>query len=288
MTVVSPSQITASFAIASNAASGAATVTVSTSNGTTSPVTFTVLVPAVFTPIRVNSGGPAFTDPLGQVWSADYGSVNGGAWGKVVPVYSTNTPTLYQTENHGSSLAYTFSVPNGNYLVNLKFAEIFYTAAGLRVFNVSHQRPDRPLQLRYRRPGRRRLHRRRPPVPGHRHGGADRHPIPPCDLYPKVDAIEILNPAPPAPTVSSISPANASVGASVPVTINGTNLNAAVVVSAGPNIKVSNVTVVSATQITATFAISATAATGATNVTVTTAGGTSGAKHHLQFNSAHI
>ena len=43
-------------------------------------------------------------------------------------------------------------------------------------------------------------------------------------------------------------------------------------------ITVSNTTVVSATQITATFTIAGNAATGAQNVTVTTSGGTSGAQ----------
>ena len=237
-------------------------------------MTFTVLAPAVFTPIRVNSGGPAFTDPLGQVWSADYGYVNGGAWGKVVPVYSTNTPTLYQTENHGSSLAYTFSVPNGNYLVNLKFAEIFYTAPGLRVFNVSinGQTVLSNFDIVAQAGAAFTAVDRQFPVTVT--GGQIVIQFPPVISTPKVDAIEILNPAPPAPTLSSISPANASVGASVPVTINGTNLNAAVVVSAGPNIKVSNVTVVSATQITATFAVASPAPAGPVNVTVSTPGGT--------------
>jgi hypothetical protein len=61
----------------------------------------------------------------------------------------------------------------------------------------------------------------------------------------------------------------------VPVTLSGTNLNTDVIVNAGPNINVSNVNVVSATQITATFAILSTAPSGAAAVTVSTAGGKS-------------
>jgi hypothetical protein len=82
---------------------------------------------------------------------------------------------------------------------------------------------------------------------------------------------------PPAPTLTSVSPASGVQGTSVPVTLAGTNFvaGAAVAVS-NTGVIVSNVAVVSTTQITATLIISATAATGAANVTVTTSGGTSG------------
>ena len=45
-------------------------------------------------------------------------------------------PALYQTEPYGA-FSYNFTVPNGNYTVLLKFAEIYFTTAGQRVFNVS-------------------------------------------------------------------------------------------------------------------------------------------------------
>ncbi len=43
---------------------------------------------------------------------------------------------MYQTERNGN---FTYSIPlaNGNYDVTLKFSEIYYTAPGQRVFNVS-------------------------------------------------------------------------------------------------------------------------------------------------------
>ena len=63
-------------------------------------------------------------------------------------------------------------------------------------------------------------------------------------------------------------------GTAVPVTITGTNLLSDVVINAGPNITVNNITVVSATQVNATFNVSASAPLGQANVTVTTEGGT--------------
>jgi malectin (di-glucose binding ER protein) len=45
---------------------------------------------------------------------------------------------LYQSERYGiPSFAYRFTVPNGTHRVTLKFAEIFFTQAGQRVFNVA-------------------------------------------------------------------------------------------------------------------------------------------------------
>ena len=83
---------------------------------------------------------------------------------------------------------------------------------------------------------------------------------------------------PPAPTLASVSPASGVQGTSVPVTLTGTNFVAgATVATTSSGITVGSVTVVSATKITATLTIAASAALGAANVTVTSTGGTSGA-----------
>ena len=89
-----------------------------------------------------------------------------------------------------------------------------------------------------------------------------------------------LNQAAPvsAPTLTSISPNSGARGASVPVTLTGTNFIAGASVSSGnAGVSVGTVTVVSSTQITTTFTISSSASLGAGNVTVTTGGGTTGA-----------
>ncbi|HEX4004722.1 MAG TPA: DUF6519 domain-containing protein [Acidobacteriaceae bacterium] len=47
-------------------------------------------------------------------------------------------PALYQTERYGNSFSYTFNgLPVGYYQVTLKFAEIFWQSAGIRIFDVS-------------------------------------------------------------------------------------------------------------------------------------------------------
>lgn len=99
--------------------------------------TWTVSNPSGFTPIRISSGG-AYTDSLGQVWSADYGYLQGSTYSTSAAITGTSDQRLYQTERWNQpSLTYQFSVPNGNYTVTLKFAEIYDTAPGQRYMNAT-------------------------------------------------------------------------------------------------------------------------------------------------------
>ena len=80
--------------------------------------------------------------------------------------------------------------------------------------------------------------------------------------------------APSQPVLSSIAPGSGNQGASVAVTLTGSNFAAgATLAIGGTGVSASNVMVVSATKITATFVIAATAATGAHSVTVNGASG---------------
>jgi hypothetical protein len=90
---------------------------------------------SAFSPIRVNAGGPNYTDPMGQIWSADTGFTGGGIGSTTAAISQTNTPVLYQTERFGTQ-TYQFTAPNGSYNVTLKFAEAYFTQSGKRVFNV--------------------------------------------------------------------------------------------------------------------------------------------------------
>lgn len=90
--------------------------------------------------------------------------------------------------------------------------------------------------------------------------------------------VTVKAPAPPVPTLSSIAPNSGTQGTSVAVTLTGSNFQAGATVGvSGGGVSVSNVKVVSATQITATFTIGTNAGTGNRNVTVATSAGTSGA-----------
>ena len=52
-------------------------------------------------------------------------------------VTNTNDSGLYQCERYGNPFTYVFNVPAGSYQVTLKFAELYQTASGARVFDVS-------------------------------------------------------------------------------------------------------------------------------------------------------
>lgn len=98
----------------------------------------TVVQLGFFTPIRVNAGGPSHIDPLGVAWSADTGYDQGSTYSAATPPTGTLTPYLYQSEHFNRGpFQYKFNVPNGTYTVTLKFAEIYYTQAGQRIFNVA-------------------------------------------------------------------------------------------------------------------------------------------------------
>lgn len=88
--------------------------------------------------IRVNAGGPAYTDASGHNWAADGGFNGGGTYATAAAIANTTMPVLYQTEHYGNgaTLEYTAAVSNGPSTVTLKFAEIWFTAAGQRVFNI--------------------------------------------------------------------------------------------------------------------------------------------------------
>jgi hypothetical protein len=99
---------------------------------------------------RVNCGSGTYTDTRKNLWLADQAYSTGG-WGYVGTnrntysvgnaITNTTDPVLYQSEsyfNPGNG-AYRFTVPNGNYRVTLKFAEIYngITPSNPRIFSVA-------------------------------------------------------------------------------------------------------------------------------------------------------
>lgn len=91
---------------------------------------------------RVNAGGSAYTDTLGNIWSSDTGYNVGNATTSGASIAGTSDPTLFQSnrwdDGNSPELQYTFTAPDGWYEVNLYFAETWSGAfdVGRRVFNV--------------------------------------------------------------------------------------------------------------------------------------------------------
>jgi hypothetical protein len=95
------------------------------------PLTITFFV----TQLRVNAGGSAYTDAAGGRWAADVAFSGGTKASTTAAIAGTPDPTLYKTERYGN-FSYNIPVPNGPYTVTLLFAEIYWTGAGKRVFDV--------------------------------------------------------------------------------------------------------------------------------------------------------
>ena len=127
----------ATFTVTSLAVGASASVTITATFGGAKTATLTVTPPASFKPVRINSGGPAYTDSLGQAWVADTSYTGGSVYTTTSTITNTADPTLYKTSRYGSSFKYVITAPAGSYSVTLKFAELYWTSAGKRVFNVA-------------------------------------------------------------------------------------------------------------------------------------------------------
>ncbi len=93
--------------------------------------------PVVSSVWRVNAGGPLYPDSWGNTWTADTNFNSGTARCVTNTVTNTGDSALYQCERYGNPFTYTFNMPAGSYQVTLKFAELYQTAAGARVFDVT-------------------------------------------------------------------------------------------------------------------------------------------------------
>jgi hypothetical protein len=75
-------------------------------------------------------------DNLGRTWAADTGYTGGAAWMGGGTINNTLSQSLYLSERYGT-FSYEFAVPNGSYVITLKFAEMAYTQSGQRQYNIS-------------------------------------------------------------------------------------------------------------------------------------------------------
>jgi hypothetical protein len=91
-------------------------------------------------PLRINAGGPAYTDGSGTTWKTDQYYVLGldgvnRTESTTQLIAGTTNPVMYQT-GRWCSRGYALPIGNGSFTLRLHFAEIIDTAAGNRIFNV--------------------------------------------------------------------------------------------------------------------------------------------------------
>ena len=68
------------------------------------------------TTVRVNCGGPQYTDSKGNVWKADFGFSGGKPLTNSGAISGTPDPTLFETFRWDPG-NYVFQVPNGKYQI---------------------------------------------------------------------------------------------------------------------------------------------------------------------------
>ena len=85
--------------------------------------------------VAVNSGGGAVTTG-GVAYLADQYFSGGSTYQTAAGIAGTTDDALYQNERWGN-FSYALPVANGSYAVTLQFAEIYFNAAGQRVFDVT-------------------------------------------------------------------------------------------------------------------------------------------------------
>jgi hypothetical protein len=94
-----------------------------------------------FVTLRVAAGQMLpVTDAQGQTWSADTGYTGGTPDVATSPVTiaGTDSPALYNGQRYGNpTFSYAFDVPDGNYTVTLRFAELYVTGPGMRLFGIA-------------------------------------------------------------------------------------------------------------------------------------------------------
>jgi hypothetical protein len=83
----------------------------------------------------VNAGGLAYVDANGIKYRADGQFSGGDTYTTSAAIAGTKDDSLYQSLRYGD-FSYSIPVANGDYVVTMKFAEIYYTQVGERVFNV--------------------------------------------------------------------------------------------------------------------------------------------------------
>jgi Malectin domain/Viral BACON domain len=120
------------------------TVTISAADATPASqavgVTFTLSPASTSAPVlSINCGGAAFTAVDGTNWSADEYYSGGDLLYTGYLITGTQDLPLYRSARRGLYGDFSYSIPlaNGSYLLKLRFAELAYTAAGQRVFNVT-------------------------------------------------------------------------------------------------------------------------------------------------------
>ncbi len=91
---------------------------------------------ALFIPVFANTDGGAYTDSLGNVWTATPCPPSSHTYSASHSIANTPDQAIYKKECWGA-MTFTLPVTNGAHVVTLKFAELYWNGPGQRLFNVA-------------------------------------------------------------------------------------------------------------------------------------------------------
>jgi hypothetical protein len=111
--------------------------TSTTTSPSPSPTTTTTTTGGTPFSVRINAGSTGYTGPGGAVWSSDTDYSGGFTYSTTHGIAGAKDQQAFQSERAGMS-GYAIPVPQaGVYRVTLDLAEIYWTAAGKRIFSVT-------------------------------------------------------------------------------------------------------------------------------------------------------
>ena len=87
-------------------------------------------------PLRINVGGKDYVDEFGQYWMADRYFEDGSISQTNETIRNTSDAPIYQSGRYAKTMDYHIPVANGIYTVDLHFAEVQWSAADQRTFNI--------------------------------------------------------------------------------------------------------------------------------------------------------
>ena len=132
--------------LAAGTYTGSITVTAAGASGSPATVAVTLTIaadpppPTTASSVNINCGGIAMTTSDGTTWAADEDFTNGEVLYASSSIANAAAADyyLYRSARAGLYTDFSYAIPvsNGSYVVTLRFAELQYSAAGQRVFNV--------------------------------------------------------------------------------------------------------------------------------------------------------
>lgn len=128
----SQTSMQSSSSVAVSSSSQAPALSSSSSMANSSSVPIIADKPFIF---GINAGGAALTLDGRNYMASNFGS--GSPYSSTDPISNTTDDVLYQSELYGENITFEIPVENGDYDIELHFAELYQTANGSRVFSAN-------------------------------------------------------------------------------------------------------------------------------------------------------